>query len=273
MAEVATGVLHNVGNVLNSVSVSATIVSDRLKRSRLSNLRRATAMLREQNGSLAQFLTTDSKGKVLPEYLSNVSDQLAADQSQILNEVALLSQNIEHIKEIVAMQQTYAKVSGAFERMSPTELLEDALRMNAAAFERHGVKVIRHYSPQLPLVNVDRHKVLQILINLIRNAKYAMEVGQPADKRFEVGVDPGPEGMVVIRLRDNGVGIAPENLARIFSHGFTTKKDGHGFGLHSGANAAKEIGGRLYVHSEGLGHGAEFTLELPTAEQETKFQK
>jgi PAS domain S-box-containing protein len=268
MAEVATGVLHNVGNVLNSVSVSATLVSDRLKRSKLTNLRRATAMLREQNGDLAQFLTTDPKGKVLPEYLCTASDQLASEQSDMLDEVVLLSQNIDHIKEIVAMQQSYAKVSGAFEHLDPTELIEDALRMNAAAFDRHRVQVVREYDAHLPRVFVDRHKVLQILINLIRNAKYALDAGNPVSRRLVVRAEATADGMVAIRVCDNGVGIAPDNLVRIFGHGFTTKKDGHGFGLHSGANAAKEMGGSLSARSDGPGKGAEFTLELPVKKTE-----
>jgi signal transduction histidine kinase len=70
---------------------------------------------------------------------------------------------------------------------------------------------------------------------------------------------------VAIIVRDNGVGILPENLTRIFGHGFTTKKDGHGFGLHSGALAAKQMNGALSVQSAGPGKGAAFTLELPIA--------
>ena len=268
MAEVATGVLHNVGNVLNSVSVSATLVGDRLKQLKVANLRRATGMLREQDGNLAQFLTSDPKGKVLPEYLVTVSEQLATDQAEMLNEVTLLNQNLEHIKGIVAMQQSYAKVSGAFERLDPTKLVEDALHMNSAALDRHHVEVTREYPAHPPPVNVDRHKVLQILINLIRNAKYSLDAGHGPSKRLVVRVETTSPETVAIRVRDNGVGIAPESLTRIFSHGFSTKKDGHGFGLHSGANAAKEMGGRLTGHSEGLGRGAEFTLELPVARSE-----
>lgn len=263
MAEVATGVLHNVGNVLNSVSVSATLVNDRLKQSKVANLRRATNMLREQNGNLVEYLSTDPKGKLLPEYLGSVSDQLATEQAEILEEVTLLTQNIDHIKEIVAMQQSYAKVSGAFEHLQPEELVEDALRMNAAAFERHRIEVSREYSDPLPRVNVDRHKVLQILINVLRNAKYALDTGNPDNKRLVVRVEPTADGRVAIRVRDNGMGISAENLSRIFGHGFTTKRDGHGFGLHSGANAAREMGGRLFAESDGLGQGACFTLELP----------
>ncbi|HEV2392158.1 MAG TPA: ATP-binding protein [Verrucomicrobiae bacterium] len=265
MAEVATGVLHNVGNVLNSVSVSATAVAERLRQSKLSNLQRATALLREQNGQLAQFLTTDPKGKILPEYLASVADQLAGEQKNLIAKMDSVNEHVEHIKEIVAMQQSYAKVSGVYENLAVVALVEDALRMNAAAFDRHGIEIVRHFAGNIPPVCVDRHKVLQILINLVRNAKYAMASQDDASKRLTVRVEMTSPDRVSIRIADNGVGIAPENLTRIFNHGFTTKKDGHGFGLHSGANAAKEMGGTLIAHSEGPGKGAEFTLDLPTA--------
>jgi PAS domain S-box-containing protein len=265
MAEVATGVLHNVGNVLNSVSVSATLVSDRLRRSNVANLRRAAALLREQNGRLAEFLTADPKGRLLPEYFGTVADQLAGEQTELIGEIGSVCEHIEHIKEIVAMQQSYAKVSGAYESLSAVELAEDALRINSAAFDRHRIQVVREYEENTPPVCVDRHKVLQILINLLRNAKYAMDQQHSHDRRLVVRVGPVSPDRVKIAVGDNGIGIAPENLVKIFNHGFTTKKDGHGFGLHSGANAAKAMGGRITAHSEGVGKGAEFTLELPVA--------
>ena len=93
-------------------------------------------------------------------------------------------------------------------------------------------------------LNVEKHKILQILVNLLRNAKYACQDSERADKRLTVRVANG-EGRIKISVIDNGVGIPPENLTRIFNHGFTTRKDGHGFGLHSGALAAKEMGGSL----------------------------
>ena len=264
MAEVATGVLHNVGNVLNSVSVSATLVVERLGRLKVDNLRRATALLREQNGRLAEFLTTDPKGKVIPEYLATVTDQLAGQQTKLIAQMNSVGQHIEHIKEIVAMQQSYAKVSGVCENLAAAGLVEDALRMNAAAFDRHHIEVVREFADNTPPVHVDRHKVLQILINILRNAKYAMDAKGGKDKRLVVRVGMASPDRVKIIIADNGVGIAPDNLTSIFNHGFTTKKDGHGFGLHSGANAAKEMGGTLTAHSDGPGKGAEFNLELPT---------
>jgi signal transduction histidine kinase len=160
------------------------------------------------------------------------------------------------------MQQTYARVAGLWESLNATDLIEDALRLNAGAVERHHVQVIREYSPA-PSLLADKHKILQILVNLIRNAKHALEDRSPADKRMILRAGPGENGTVKISVIDNGAGIAPENLTRIFEHGFTTRENGHGFALHSGALAARQMGGTLTCHSAGSGHGATFTLELP----------
>ncbi len=265
MAEVATGVLHNVGNVLNSVNISAGILVDRLRGSKVPQIAKAAALLTGQNGNLAHFLTEDPQGQKLPGYLAKLGEHLIAENALLLGEADQLGHHIEHIKEVVAMQQSYAKVSGVFENLPLDLLVEDAIAMNYGAFERHGVSVERRFSPAPP-ARVDRHKVLQILINLIRNAKYALDEVEGPNKTITISIEPAGEH-VHIRVADNGIGIPPENLDRIFAHGFTTRKEGHGFGLHSGANAAREIGGTLTVQSDGLGHGATFTLELPAAAQ------
>jgi C4-dicarboxylate-specific signal transduction histidine kinase len=263
MAEVATGVLHNVGNVLNSVNVSSTVISDQIKRCKSTNLAKVAELFREHADDLGSYITTDPKGKHLPGYIAQLSIHLASEQKEVLQELEGLRKNIEHIKEIVTMQQSYAKVSGVTETLNITELVEDTLRMNAGAMARHAVQVIREFE-DVPPVTVEKHKVLQILVNLVRNAKYACEDSGRENKELRVRVFQS-EGRVKISIIDNGIGIPPENLTRIFSHGFTTKKDGHGFGLHSGALAAKELGGALTVHSDGVGRGATFTVELPLA--------
>jgi PAS domain S-box-containing protein len=264
MAEVATGVLHNIGNVLNSVNVSAGLVVEKLRRSKAPKLAKAAALLTDHNSDLGEYLTNDVNGQKLPDYLSKLGEFFVTENAELLNEVDQLSRNIEHIKEVVAMQQSYAKVSGVFENLPAHRLVEDAIAMNIGAFERHGVEVERQFS-SVPLIRVDRHKVLQILINLIRNAKYALDDVERLDKRLVISISAPNERYVHIVASDNGIGISPENLTRIFAHGFTTRKGGHGFGLHSGAIAARSMGGAITVASAGIGQGATFTLELPIA--------
>jgi PAS domain S-box-containing protein len=262
MAEVATSVLHNVGNVLNSVNISTSLIAEKVRNSRVEKLARVVALMQEHKAGLARFLTEDEKGRGLPAYLCSLSAHLTEEQGQILQEVASLSSDIEHIKEIVAMQQNYSRVSGVAQPVNVNDLVEDAIRMNAEAIERHEVKVMRDFKEAVP-ATVDKHKVLQILVNLIRNAKYALDAGRPPEKLITLRVATNGDDRVKILVIDNGVGIPAENLVRIFGHGFTTRHDGHGFGLHSGALAAKELGGSLTVHSDGWGKGAIFTLEFP----------
>ena len=261
MAEVATGVLHNVGNVLNSVNVSATLLGDRLRKGKTGSFAKVAALVREQSGDLPGFFARDPRAAKLPDYLEQFAQHLGGEQAAMLGEVENLRKNIEHIKDIVAMQQSYAKVSGVTETLRPAELIEDTLRMNSASFDRHAIEVVTEIA-DVPPIEVDKHKVLQLLVNFLRNAKHACDDSGRADKRIVLRV--GRRGdRVFFSVVDNGVGIPPENLRRIFNHGFTTKKDGHGFGLHSGANAATEMGGSVSVHSDGPGLGTTFTLELP----------
>jgi signal transduction histidine kinase len=264
MAEVATSVLHNVGNVLNSVNVSASLVSDLVRQSRVTSVSRAADLLTENSGRLAEFLTQDKRGQQLPQYLGQLARHLGSEQGKILTELDLLRKNVEHIKGIVAMQQNFGKVHGVTERISPSDLMEDALRINAESLKRHNIEVLKEYDGSLPSILIDKHKTLQILVNLISNAKNACDDSGSPEKRIILRCRNG-EGRLKFDVADNGVGIPHENLTRIFHHGFTTRKDGHGFGLHSGALAAKELGGSLLAHSEGPGHGSMFTLELPCA--------
>jgi signal transduction histidine kinase len=261
MAEVATGILHNVGNVLNSVNVASSCVADSLRKSKVASLSKVVALLREHQSDLGNFLTTDAKGKQLPGYLGQLAEHLAREQTGALRELSELQKNIEHIKDIVTMQQRLAKASSLKEELQVSDLVEDALRMNASTLSRHDILVIKEFK-DMPPVMVEKHKVLQILVNLMRNAKQACSASGLEDKRMTIRTT-NQNGGARISVCDNGVGILPENLTRIFAHGFTTKEDGHGFGLHSGALAAKEMGGSLTVHSDGHNRGATFTLELP----------
>lgn len=262
MAEVATGVLHNVGNVLNSVNVSCTLVIDRVQQSELPNLARLSTLLDENENQLADFLTKDRRGLQLPAYLRTLVPVLLEEQATALRELTSLREKIDHIKEIVSMQQGYARISGVVEPVSLDQLIEDALKLNAGALARHSVKVERQFET-VPPVKTDRHKVLQILLNLIRNAKYACDESAREAKRMTLRLFQRRPDYVCVQVVDNGIGIPPENVVRIFARGFTTRRDGHGFGLHSGALAAKELGGTLTGESGGIGEGAIFTLELP----------
>lgn len=261
MAEVATSVLHNVGNVLNSVNVSSTLVTDRVRNSKVANVAKVGEMLRDHRSDLSHFLSADPRGQCLPDYLQSLAGHLIQEQQSLVAELESLCKNIEHIKDIVAMQQSYGKVAGVTEELVLTDLVDDAIRITNNSLERYGVTVIKEYLAR-PSITIDKHKVLQILVNLLTNARTACTDSLRTDKTIVCQVVER-EDRVIISIKDNGVGIHPENLTRIFGHGFTTRKEGHGFGLHSGALAAKELGGCLLAFSDGPNQGATFVLELP----------
>lgn len=260
-AEIATGVLHNVGNVLNSINVSANLVRETLQHSRLPSMRKAVDLLREQD-DLANFFSDTERGQALPGYLDKLTDKLAEEQDTAAHEIDTLASHLDHVKTIVSMQQSYAGVSGLQEAASLDSLIDDAEVLNASSLVKHQIRVVREFE-ELPEVKIEKQKLLQVIVNLLQNAKDAM-LEVPLDQReLKIQVRKTPADRLQISFTDSGTGIAPENVTKIFSHGFTTKKNGHGFGLHSCANAVNEMKGKLSVSSEGVGHGATFLIELP----------
>jgi two-component system, NtrC family, sensor kinase len=262
MAEVATGVLHNVGNVLNSVNISTTLISETLRRAKIDNLVRASELLK----TLPEDASPEAleRARLLPGYLAELSAELRQFHDQMAQEAGMLEKNVGHIRDIVAMQQDYARVGGVVEQLSPESLVADAIQMNEPAFERQGI-TLRCQGSCNELISADRHKLLLILVNLLRNARHALEESGRADKEITVSIEKNGADRIKIIVADNGIGIPAENLTRIFSHGFTTRAEGHGFGLHTSANAARETGGTLSATSDGPGLGSRFTLELPLA--------
>jgi signal transduction histidine kinase len=261
MAEVANGVLHNVGNVLNSVNVSANLLVGQCQRSRVGGVEKLWRMLDENRDRLSEFLTCDAKGRKTVEYVKALGDALQGERDATFTELKRLTECIEHIKEVVATQQNYGRACSMRETTALTDLVEDALKINAMAMERHQIAIERDFAAA-GVVFTERHRVLQILVNLLSNAKYATSAVADRERRIRVTIGER-DGWSVIDVIDNGVGIAADAMTKIFSHGFTTRPDGHGFGLHSSALAAKELGGSLHAASKGLDHGATFTLKLP----------
>jgi signal transduction histidine kinase len=267
MAEVATGVLHNVGNVLNSVSVTAESVQKRVRNSKISYLSDVVNLLKENENELSTFITTEERGKKLPAFLANLSKELIEEQERCLEALEALTKHVQHVGDIIQLQQSHSKTKGLIEPTSIAELVEDTIQINAEAITRNNVEVKREIA-ELPTLLLDRHKVLQILTNLISNAIYALSKSSREDRILAVRVEEAKNGYIRIDVCDNGIGIPKENLTRIFEHGFTTKKKGHGFGLHSTALSANELNGSILVHSDGPGKGAVFTVELPFKAQE-----
>jgi signal transduction histidine kinase len=263
MAEIATGVLHNVGNVLNSVNVSASVAVRKLKDSKVNNFVKAGQMIQANRTNLADFLVNQERGRILPGFLIDLGQCVCKEQAEVLGELERLSGGLEHIKQIVGDQQQHAKQSVLRENVVPAELIEQAISMDPQLAGNASLRIVRDIEP-IEAIALDKHRVLQILINLLSNAAKAVNPAPLAEKSVVVSVRRANNGKSIqFQVSDNGVGIEPQDLARIFAHGFTTSQTGHGFGLHSSANAAREMGGNLVATSAGRGQGATFVLDLP----------
>ena len=261
MAEVATGVLHNVGNVLNSVNVSANLIAERNQSPNVSILADAIGVLNDNSSDLGHFVTRDDRGKLLPTLLQQISEGLLKEQEARQSELNSMVANVEHIKSIVAMQQSFASSGGLIEPVRLNVLFEQAIKLNQASLKRHQVELTLSYD-SAEWIMADKHQILQILVNLLKNGIEAVKEVDAEKRQIEIFTKDDGE-YIEIGVRDNGIGIAPNDLARIFQHGFTTKASGHGFGLHSCANAAQQAGGALTAFSKGPQQGATFVLRLP----------
>jgi signal transduction histidine kinase len=260
MAEVATGVLHNVGNVLNSLGVSATLVLAGLRDSRVGNVQRLAKLLSEQGDRLGEFLKNDPRGREVRGYLTNLGENLCAENRALLADTQAIAVHVEHIGKIVAAQQSYARRGGVTEDIDVTELVDKAIALNFT--DSPEVTVTRDYQ-FAPRLTLDRHKLIQILGNVLSNARHALRDQPAGQQMLTVRIRSIMAESFAIDVEDSGIGIETAVLQRLFEFGFTTKKDGHGFGLHASANLAKELGGELSAHSNGPGRGARFSLRIP----------
>ena len=269
MAEIATGVLHNVGNVLNSVNVSASMLNNRLNSSKTPQVGQIAQLLEQHSSDIGDFMANNEKGKQIPRFLAVLYEHLASDEKALLEEAQSLITNVDHIKTIISTQQSYAKSGGMVEPIDVNSLLEDAVKLHASSFGKHHIKLIKDYG-DLPDVLLDKQRLMQIVINLVKNAKEALRDCENCHDRTLTIRTRAENGRLLIEISDTGIGISERMLTQIFSHGFTTKRSGHGFGLHSCANAATEMKGKLTASSDGLNKGATFTLDLPLREASVK---
>lgn len=265
-ADVTMHVLHNVGNFLNSVTVAASLISEKIKKSEISELLTIKEVLDGHKQNLPDFLITDERGRAIPAFVCALADYWQKEQSSILMHLDVLNEKIQHINDIVGTQQSWGQHSSLIERIDLAEVIDSALAIQEEIIDSKRISVQRNYIPLNP-VFIDKVKLLHILVNLIINAQESFHDSEQQHKLITINIVHS-DNHLIVQVIDNGMGIAREHVTKIFSQGFTTKKNGHGLGLHGSALAARECGGRLTVESDGFGKGACFNLILPLTRQD-----
>jgi C4-dicarboxylate-specific signal transduction histidine kinase len=274
MADIATSVLHNIGNVLTSANTSISMIIKKITLAKISNITGLAQLLQEHQQDIETFLTANPKGQRFPNYLITLSKQWLEDKTYLLNELESLAGNIGHIKEIIAKQNSLNLSLGFLQKVVASELIEDALKLNQLSYERAQITIIREFAP-IREINIDRVKLLQIIVNLIKNSIESLIESSTENKKIIIRIKEQDDFYFRIEVEDNGMGVAPEHLNQIFHQGFTTKKNGHGFGLHASVLAAQEMQGNLTLKSDGVDKGATFTITLPyqQAQQQLKSKR
>lgn len=263
MAEIATNVLHNIGNVLNSAITSTVVIGETVRGSKLNTYEKLVEMIESQKSDFAEFVAKDPKGQKIPDFLIQLNTAFKSEQDKITAKLKGLSRSHEHIREIIGLQQTYAGVKGMEENVSLPEIVSDAAHLFGASFDRHNIDFTLTPADDVPKIKIQKNKAIQIFINLLKNGRDAVKENGRDSGKIEVRFHKLNDKFVQVDVIDNGIGIEQDKLTKIFHYGFTTKSTGHGFGLHGSANLATELGGNLSATSEGKGKGATFSLKLP----------
>ncbi|MEO5970686.1 MAG: ATP-binding protein [Bdellovibrionia bacterium] len=261
MAEIATGVLHNIGNTINTVNIANEVLIESINASEISTIIQASNIMSGHRDNLLEFITHDPKGILLLNLFMEAGKVFEQEQKSLLREALALQQGLTVVKEAIAMQQDYAGTGLHQEEIQIPSFLEDVLRLEAASFDHHKVEVRKDLSDTGPVV-IQKNKLLNVVINLFRNAREAMEDLPESDRVLTIRTFEEGE-YIAIEVKDMGVGMDSKILKMLFTQGFTSKKNGHGFGLHSAANAMAELGGSIKADSPGPGKGAQFTILLP----------
>ncbi len=266
MADVAAGTLHNVGNLLNSIKTSAHSAENVIINSSLSDLKKANEMLKDKLGNIEDFIKNDPNGIKLLHYYLYLESELDLEQKDIHNDIHRINEKIDTITDVIASQQNYAGFGSLVELYSLEKLVNDVLTIETELIDGSKITVYKDFK-ELPKILIQKSKLLHILLNLIKNSSEAM-VGIPEENRKLHISTEKRGGNVYLKVTDNGIGIVENDLTKIFSHGFTTKTDGHGFGLHTSAIYMSDMKGKIWVESEGRNKGATFVLQFPVSETE-----
>ncbi len=264
MAEIASEVLHNVGNAVNSANCSVEMLDERLGKSKLGGLEKATKLLREQAPRAAEFFGNDPRGLKLIDYISSLNDILLQERDDNQSEVTRLRETVRHIRDAIATQQTFAGRSNFRQDVDLQSLIDEILQMNQELLRSSEIQVSVNL-PSLPELQLNKSKMTQVLVNLVRNAVQAMHEKPSDQRRLSISAQVVDDDGIEIEVSDSGSGFGEEVRNQLFTHGFTTKADGNGFGLHYCANAIREAGGDITAESEGVEQGASFRIRLPRA--------
>ncbi len=268
IVEHAISVLHNIGNAITPLAVRLQKLHQNKVESQFSSyLQQLCSLLEQHQSDLEDFFCSSRGQQFLPflKQLTQTSDQQKEDE---LKSMDVMAHQLDHITEIIALQQKYATQQSNTEEIQISQVIDDAMEMMKPAFDKRNIIVLEEVQPELPRIQNDPNKLVQIFMNLFKNSIESIDQCLRAPKEgyqgtVRVGVGTVGVDQLHIYVKDNGQGAEPESLKRAFEFGYSTKKRGSGFGLHDCANFIRFHKGTVELTSEGIGKGATITFTLP----------
>ncbi len=261
MAEIATGILHDVGNLLNSVNVSCGLLHSALETKAVDGLQKCNTMFQEHLNDLPAFFANDPRGRKLPQLYVKIGEVLHQEWMHVARENERIQRTVDVIREVIGTQQDNARLSLFEQDIDVGEVINEVLALQQTYITDAHVKIDKDFDPGLQL-KTQKAKLIFVMVNLIRNAVDAVRSTEEEKRLIQIRAFVN-DTATFVQVEDNGIGIPPDNMAKIFTHGFTTKPSGHGFGLHACANFMKEMRGSIGADSPGEGQGTVFQLKFP----------
>ena len=272
MAEMAVGILHNIGNAITPAKVSTALLIKRINESRIRNhikdmMARFGDILSKPNSS------SQEETEKLKQIVEVLPDAVIEEFDHINSEVKRIRDKHEHIESIIHLQLRYARLSGNVENVNVNKVVLDSLEMLDESITKYSVTLIKDLDPNLPPIKSEKSKLLQVVVNLVKNGVEAMRDADSVERTLAISTHTDSSGEnIAISIKDTGMGFAPEDKKKLFTYGYTTKKTGSGFGLHSCANFLIANKGSIEAISDGPGTGAEFIVHLSLSRDDENFE-
>ena len=268
MAEVARGVLHNAGNVMNSITTATFQIESAVEKSSPDGLEKLVELLKTEK-DLGAFFATDKRANQVLPYLEKILQAQRSYREVMQSEIGVLQSGIGHLSGIIQSQHAFADKPNFVESIDPTCVVNDSINLVNEAFARHGVTLTSEFQT-VPSVLVDRNRLTQVILNFLTNAKDALKANDPGNRKIHIELLKLTDGNVVrIRVSDNGPGVPIHLKDKIFSSGFTTKDSGLGHGLHYCAVSAMELGWKIGLDTNLGEFRTIFYLDIPFENSQT----
>ena len=251
--------LENVADALTTANVMTGLVLNRVKSFAPTRIEQAGALIEQHVDDLAAFVRHDEQGRHLPAYLKSLASRISRENNLLKEEIGRLQTGIVAARDLVERQKDHTRLAQFLEPVQLNDILRDAL---LAVPMGDDVQVVEAMDNALPKVHADRRKLMQVMVNLLSNARHALRVSGKTALTLQVRTFLHDD-KVVLEIADNGCGIPPERIRRVFRRGNSAWAEGRGYGLYCSQQAAEEMGGELAAQSEGESSGATFRFALP----------